>query len=425
LNSLSEEITSIAPGSVSELAEILRNHSGSHTPVVPIGGGTKQHLGCPPQPGSTQISLARFNAVHHYDAGDLTLSVGAGITLAELQAILAERRQFLPVDPMLPQQATIGGVLATNALGPMRSGFGGVRDFCIGIEFVTADGEIAHGGGKVVKNVAGYDLMKLLIGSHGTLAVITSASFKVFPRPQRTHTFVSRFAGAEDALAYRRKLRAALGGGFMAMEIVSPRAHEYLEEHIARDPDDYAPAAPVKPIEHWSLALRVSGSDAVIARYRRELQCESMEELPEDAMFWQRLSDFEVAVHRRHRNAMVLYVSSPISAMRAVLEAAAEVAPEHTMLTATVGRAATGNLVVCFMPLAVDPPSAMAFANAASAFRGRLSPDISVAVARCPEESKDRFDIWGETPTDLSMMRAVKHALDPHNILNRGRFIVG
>jgi glycolate oxidase FAD binding subunit len=422
---MTTEVAAIVPASVEEVAEVLHAHAESRTPVVPIGGGTKQHIGRAPEPPSAMLSLERLNAVHHYDPGDLTIGVGAGLKLSELQRVLAERGQFLPIDPMLPQQATIGGVLAANAYGPLRSGFGGVRDFCIGIEFVTSTGDIAHGGGRVVKNVAGYDMMKLLIGSYGTLAVITSANFKVFPRPQRTYSFIARFQKLEDVMGYRRRLRASLGGAFMAMEVISPRAHEYLQDHVARDPDDYSPTAPIKPIEHWSLALRVSGSDQVIARYRRELQSEDVLEVPDDRMLWQRLSDFEVAVHQRHRNAMVLYVNTPLAEMQKVLQAANDVAPEYTMLSATIGRAATGNLEVCFMPLAVDPPSAVAFANAASAFRGRLSPNVSVVAARCPEESKERFDVWGSTPTDLSLMRAVKATLDPHNILNRGRFIVG
>ena len=425
MSSMTAEIAAIAPKSSSEVGDILRDCAEKKTCVVPVGGGTKQHIGRAAEAESLKLSTEHLNAIHHFDPGDLTVGVGAGMTIEELQALLAQRGQFLPLDPMLPAQATVGGILASNAHGPLRAGYGSVRDFCIGIGFVTASGEIAHGGGKVVKNVAGYDLMKLMIGGYGTLGVITAANFKVFPKPQRTHTFVARFQKMDDALGYRRRLRTSLGSSFMAMEIISPRAHEYLAEHIARDPDDYSPAAPVQPIDHWSLALRVTGSDAVIARYRRELHSEHVEEVADDQDFWQRLSNFEIAIYQRHRNAMVMYVNSPLAEMSSVLTAAAQVAPEFTMLHAAIGRAATGNLVVCFMPLAVDPPSAMAFANAASAFRGRLSQQVSVLVARCPEESKDRFDVWGSTPTDLAMMRAVKAAMDPQDILNRGRFIVG
>ena len=116
--------------------------------------------------------------LEHYDPGDLTIGVGAGCSLTEINQALNKHGQFLPVDPPHPELATVGGLLATAAHGPLRHSYGGLRDFCIGISFVTGDGIIAKGGGRVVKNVAGYDLMKLLIGSHGTLAVISSANFR-------------------------------------------------------------------------------------------------------------------------------------------------------------------------------------------------------------------------------------------------------
>src|SRR5205807_2529099 len=104
--------------------------------------------------GDILLKTNRLNRVLHYDAGDLTLGVGAGMTVADVQKTLSANSQFIPLDPMLPQRATVGGVLAANANGPMRSGYGGVRDYCIGVNFVTGDGKIAKGGGKVVKNVA-------------------------------------------------------------------------------------------------------------------------------------------------------------------------------------------------------------------------------------------------------------------------------
>jgi glycolate oxidase FAD binding subunit len=342
--------------------------------------------------------------------------------LANLQTLLAEKGQFLPVDPMLPESATIGGLLATNSFGPLKAGYGGLRDFCIGIEFATADGLVAKAGGKVVKNVAGYDLMKLLIGSQGTLGVITAANFKVYPKPERTTTFIADFGSLAAAMQYRDRLRATLRHAYMAMEIISPRAHEYLVDQEVRDPDDYAPAQPVQQITHWSVAVRVAGSGAVLQRYRRELSADTLHEIGSDVDFWRRMSDFEVRVAATHRNAMVLYASAPIAEVESVIAAAERVAPEYTMLFAGVGRITTGNLVLGLMPLAVDPPSAVAFANAVSALRGQLSRNVTVVAARCPEESKLHFDVWGTALTDTSLMKAVRATLDAHAILNRGRY---
>jgi len=412
----------VSPASAREVADLLREASEKREVAVPVGGGTKQHVGFAVEDPQITLHTSKLDRVHHYDAGDLTVGVGAGLALARLQELLAENGQFLPVDPMLPESATIGGLLATNSFGPLKAGYGGLRDFCIGIEFATADGLVAKAGGKVVKNVAGYDLMKLLIGSHGTLGVITAANFKVYPKPERTTTFIADFGSLAAAMQYRDRLRATLRHAYMAMEIISPRAHEYLVDQEVRDPDDYAPAQPVQQITHWSVAVRVAGSGPVLQRYRRELSADTLHEIGSDVDFWRRMSDFEVRVAATHRNAMVLYASVPIAEVESVIAAAERVAPEYTMLFAGVGRITTGNLVLCLMPLAVDPPSAVAFANAVSALRGQVSRNVTIVAARCPEESKLHFDVWGTALTDTSLMKAVRATLDAHAILNRGRY---
>ena len=129
----------------------------------------------------------------------------------------------------MPEQVTIGGMLATGMTGPHRQGYGGLRDYCIGVRFVTGDGRKAKGGGRVVKNVAGYDMMKLLIGSQGTLGIITSASFKLFPAPRQTRTFVSEFAGIAEAIEFRNHvLRSPLDP--ICLEVVSPQARGVLPD---------------------------------------------------------------------------------------------------------------------------------------------------------------------------------------------------
>src|SRR5581483_10897550 len=122
-------------------------------------------------------------AVEHYDPGDLTIGVGAGATIGEIDSMLRDQRQLLPIDIAHSDRATIGGAMSVAAHGPLKHFYGGIREFCLGVRYVTADGKVAKAGARVVKNVAGFDVMKLLIGSYGSLAVITSASFKLFPAP--------------------------------------------------------------------------------------------------------------------------------------------------------------------------------------------------------------------------------------------------
>lgn len=416
----------LLPGSEEEIAAILRLACDNDYVVVPCGALTKREFGAVPERVDILLKMDRMNKLLHYDAGDLTLGVGAGMTVAEVQAILAKNSQFLPLDPMLPERATIGGVLAANANGPMRSGFGGLRDYCIGINFVTGHGKIAKGGGKVVKNVAGYDLMKLMIGSMGTLGVITSANFKVFPLPNKTCTFICECEDLTAAATLRDGIVASPLAP-MCLEMVSPRAHEYLSGKTdVRDPDDYAPLKRMDPGTAWSVVLRAGGSEIVLKRYRGELGEAATRELQgkDEITFWRRLADFEDAIFARHRNAMVMNVSVGPAGVSQAYEAAEHSAVEHNLLGACVGRAAIGSLVFAFMPLGVDPPSAMQFANVASSLRGRLPRGSSAVVVRCPREAKERFDVWGSTANDLELMRGVRNVMDPNKVLNRGRFIV-
>jgi glycolate oxidase FAD binding subunit len=418
---------SVAPGSPEEIAALLRLANQRDLVVAPSGGRTRQQVGSIPERVDLLLCTERLNQIRHYDPGDLTAGVGAGLRFADLQNALGEHQQWIPYDPPNAQTATIGGLLATAAFGPLKSGSGGLRDFCIGIQFVTGEGMMGKGGGRVVKNVAGYDLMKLMIGSYGSLAIITGANFKVFPRPRQTRTFICSFSSLPEAIAFRNQvLRSPLTP--MCLEMISSGAQEYLgDQPVARDPDEHAPAQPIRAASGlWQIVVRVTGTDNVLARCRRELGASVVRELEgaDEAQFWGWVSQFEDAVLQRHRNAMVITTHSTIQNVEAAVEALERSAPDYNFLPAMLGRAATGNLLMGFIPLPVDPPAAMQYANCASAFRALLPPGTSAMVMHCPKEAKTYFDVWGSTPTDLELMRGVKHALDPKRILNRGRFIV-
>jgi len=417
----------VSPGSAEEVAAILQLANSRGLVVAPAGGFTKQDIGGVPERVDILLRTTRMNTVERYDPGDLTIGLNAGITFAAAQQQLHQHQQWIPCDAANLDRATIGGLLATGAAGPLKSTFGGMRDFCIGIQFVTADGKVAKGGGRVVKNVAGYDLMKLMIGSYGSLAVITQANFKIFPRPRQTRTFVCTLASLDEALAFRGRIfRSPLTP--LCLEMVSPRAPEYLcDPPQVRDADKYAPSQPVAaPCKEWQIVLRAAGSDNVLARYAKELGSaitRTLEGADEDQL-WAWIGNFEHAVLHRHRNAMVMYTHLSIQNVGPAIETLERAAPDYNFVAAALGRGATGNLVLVFIPLSVDPPSAMQYANCVSAFRGLLPPGSSAEVAHCPKEAKPHFDVWGTTPTDVTVMRAVKLAIDPNNILNRGRFIV-
>ena len=414
-----------SPATSAEAAAVVKYAAEHDATVLPVGGFSRRIGGNIPERSDIVLSTSRLDSVLHYDAGDLTIGVEAGMKLADLQKTLGESQQFLPIHPIDPGQ-TVGGLLASALQGPMQH-WAAVRDFCIGINFVTGDGTQAKGGGRVVKNVAGYDLMKLLIGSYGSLGVITSANLRVYPRARQTRTFVMQFGSSEEALAMRdRIVRSPLAP--LCLEIASPRALEYLNPSVVapRDPDHYSPSSPVEPESHWQIVLQAAGSDAVLARYRKELGSVVTRtvEGDEESKLWECFAGFGERVLARYRNSMLLQVSTSVSDTASTIEAIESVALDNNLLPAFVGRAGLALLSVAMVPLSVDPPSAMQYANAASSLRAALPPGSSAIVLRCPTEAKRHFDVWGSPSSDIVSIRAVKRAMDPKNILSRGRFLV-
>jgi len=189
--------TLVEPVDENETAAILRDANETGRAVIPTGGGTKLDWGNPPRRADVMLSTRHLNRVLEHAWADLTVTVEAGCTVAELQSTLAQHGQRLAIDPLWPERATIGGILATNDSGSLRLGYGALRDLIIGITLVLADGTIAKSGGKVVKNVAGYDLPKLATGGFGTLGVITRAVFRLHPLPRNTRTLTIAVDGAD------------------------------------------------------------------------------------------------------------------------------------------------------------------------------------------------------------------------------------
>src|SRR5438093_5697184 len=189
----------IEPGAERELAEILRLSNEAGLAVIPRGNGTKLGWGNPPTRADLILSTTRLNEIIEHAWADLTVTVEAGCTIQRLQETLAQHGQRLALDPLWPEKATIGGVLSANDSGALRLRFGALRDLIIGATIALADGTLASSGGKVVKNVAGYDLPKLLTGALGTLGVITRAIFRLHPLPHNVQSFTIAARDLDDA----------------------------------------------------------------------------------------------------------------------------------------------------------------------------------------------------------------------------------
>ncbi len=243
----------LTPASAEGVATALADCARARR-VVRLGGHfSKEQAGGPiARAPEVSISTAALQSIRRYEPSDLTISVDAGLPWMELTAALAKNRQMIPIDPPWHDAATVGGVVATNFSGPRRRGFGTVRDHVIGMRFAMLDGKLVESGGMVVKNVAGLDMGKLLIGSWGTLGAMTSVNFKLTPIPEQIRSFAREFARVEDAVASRDGMMQGLLQPW-AMDLLNP------------------PAAALVGFKTWTLLVQAGGSAAVMERYAREL----------------------------------------------------------------------------------------------------------------------------------------------------------
>ncbi len=396
----------VSPASAEEVAAVLALANERQMSVSPAGGSTERSAA--ELHTDILLHLNRLTEVEHYDHADLTVGVGAGTTVAQLNALVGADRLMFAADPPLPERCTIGGLLATARHGPLRHGYGAVRDYCIGVRFVTGDGRRAKGGGRVVKNVAGYDLMKLLIGSYGTLAVITSASFKLFPAPRQTRTFLAEFETPKQALEFRDRVqRSPLSS--MCLEIVSPGARKLMRREMVSDA--------------WVMCLRAAGSDAVLARYRRELGSAITRELDGDheAEMWRAIENFPLPKEimenalPTHLTGMFprVNVTVPLNFVADAIEAVNAYAAPGWMGTGMIGRVSVGHILATNWP--DDAETCIHPEKFGEFLRSRLRGIAGLTVSGLANP-------WCGEPSNLASMRAVKQALDPKNVL-RGREI--
>jgi glycolate oxidase FAD binding subunit len=379
--------TVVSPSSAEELAAHLKDADAAGQKVLPVGGGTQLDLGMPPARVDVLLETTALNRIVEYEPADLTVTVEAGMRFAELQRILGEQGQLLALDPPLEAGATIGGAIATNASGPLRFAHGSARDLVIGTRVANPDGTITHAGGRVVKNVAGYDLNKLYIGSLGTLAVLVELSFKLAPVPPAT---------------------ATLNGTFDALE--STRA---VLDDVVRSP--LSPLA-IELLGSRQVVFRVGGYPQAVERQVRDLSAliERHGGQPRDSA-WEDLQRSRVEARRRD---VVLKAAAPISTSTALVDILERALAD---LNPTVW-AHAGNGVAY---AACDAPAGVDALVRARRDVTALGNNASLVIERCPTPLKAAIDVWGDPGASLSLMRAIKAKLDPKSTLNPGRYVGG
>lgn len=378
----------VTPASAEELARTIEEAARTSKTITTVGNNSKRLMGGPILRPDVVISTTRLNRVLQYEARDLTISVEAGMPFADLQNLLAERGQMIALDPPFWDQSTIGGIVASNSSGPMRRGFGTARDLIIGMTFITVDGKIIKAGGMVVKNVAGLDMAKLMIGSFGTLAIMTSINFRVHSLPCEMHTFLLAFKALDRAIEKRNSIiRSPLQP--ISIDLVSPTAAARFG------------------CRGYLLAVRASGSGAVLARYARELVGSMEISDDEDRAFWRQLREFPANFLDQQPEGVVVRISTTLQEISTVM---------RLIPAASISRAASGITYAYFTSWQEVQPL----------WTAALGHGWNVVVEFAPDEIRNEKELWPvlHSPAQaegFAMMKKVKQMFDPENLLNRSR----
>jgi glycolate oxidase FAD binding subunit len=407
----------VTPASVEELAGIMETACAAGHSMIPIGGGTEMHLGNAPRSARLGIHTRGLRGAVEYEPDNLTVSVRAGTTLQELQEILKRENQFLPIDPPCPDRATLGGLLATNASGPLRFRYSTLRDMLLGIKVVHADGTRTQAGGKLVKNVTGYDMGKLYAGSLGTLGIISEMTFKVQPTPEAVATAIVSYPSLPAVLEAAQNLLEA---------DLMPEALEALNGTA------FAAVSGAAPQSGWVLLARLGETDAAV-----RWQLDRLRELTpadggttlnvlgpdESTDFWRRLAS---ARHEANGGGDLWLKCSVLCQSAAATE---------RRLTESGQRLEAQSRIFCHAGVTVF--------HARYCWPGRTceSDDLTRAVTelrrecaavgghlvveKAPTDVKRRLDVWGYEAPALELMRRIKNQFDPKGVLNPGRFVGG
>jgi glycolate oxidase FAD binding subunit len=381
----------VEPGSIEEISDVMKLAAREGLAVAPRGGGTKMHIGDPPRTLDLIVSTVRMNEVLEHTPGDQIVRLEAGVKLEDLQENVSSSDQMLAIDP--PESgATIGGIVAANSSGPRRYRYGTIRDLIIGITVVLHDGTVAKAGGKVVKNVAGYDLSKLFTGSLGTLGIIANANFRLHPRPEAARTVAVEVAGAQQAQAAAQAI------------VHSQIEATAVELHYGEDG------------KHLKVLLESipGGIDA-----KTETAFFLLKQFGEVRT----LSD-EEADHPGHLTTaeVVLKIGAPPVDLAAVLDSVLGTAERkglaHPRIT---GHAGTGVTIVGFSP--ENEAGAAGFVEEMREIWVRRGG--SVTLQRAPLTLKQRVSTWDNGGDYLGLIRRVKEKFDPRGGMNPGRFLGG
>jgi glycolate oxidase FAD binding subunit len=384
----------VEPGSEQELAKVLKLANAAGLAVIPRGGGTKLEWGNRPARADVILSAARLHRVIEHAWADLTVSVEAGCSIGKLQETLAKHGQRLALDALWPEHATVGGVLSTNDSGALRLRFGSLRDLVIGVTLALADGTLASSGGRVVKNVAGYDLPKLATGALGTLGVITRAFFRLHPLPKETRTISCATTDVRDA----QRLGLAIQNSKLAHSALQIRCGAEIQPRV-----DLLFEGTQAGLTGQLEQLKLMMSAEPVAGYERRV--------------WSARQEICSADNKSAAEFAVAKFATLPALIADTVDTIARLAAAEVRWSVVVQ--ATG---IGWVRLEGEAP---VIESALREFRAGLERGGgSLVVARRPAGIAE-LDAWGNVGDVLPLMRAVKWQFDPSRTLNPGRFVGG
>ena len=419
----------LQPRSAEEVVEIVSFAAAEKLAVIACGSRSKLELGMPPQRYDLVLDMTDLRQIAHYDPGDLTVSVDGGMPLSELAKALAAKNQFLPLAVPCGATSTVAGAIASGIDSTLRQQYGPARDFLIGAEFVDGTGKHCKSGGRVVKNVTGYDLHKLLIGSLGTLGVITRLNFRTFPLPELRCAYLAGFPTFEAALNFHAA-SLEFGLPFSNLELFDPEFGALLAGFLNKaggSVPEWLGAS------GWRVFISFEGNAAAIERIQGELrkrseQAQASRRETLDAQNSKKMSGVLQEAFDSLRSVApsvaLLRIVLPLVTPGDIMELQ-QLAKKSSQRSAFILRACN----VAYLALLADNEDAQTNAalervvselfSRAEAMKG------SAALLHAPRWLKDRINAWGAKRADFPLMQRVKQAFDPHNIFAPGRFVGG
>ncbi len=382
----------VYPHSQAELAAIITTANHHKWRVLTCGSGSKINWGGLAKNIDIVVSTELINQLIEHAVGDLTVTVEAGMKFAQIQEILANHNQFLALDPAFLDSATIGGMVATADTGSLRQRYGGVRDQLLGITFIRADGQIAKAGGRVVKNVAGYDLMKLFTGAYGTLGIISQVTFRVYPIPETSGTVI--LTGKPEAISQATR---TLQGSEL-----TPTQADLLSSKLVNNLDLGTGIGLIARFQSINESVQEQSKRLLLIGEKLGLQGVIYAE-NQEADLWKRLPE-KIHSHVSESTITCKIGLLPTAAVEIINQI--EVGLIH--ISSGLGLVRLENQEQ-ILPLR----------NLCQANSGFLS------ILSAPVELKERFDVWGDIGNSLEVMRGIKTQFDPQNILSPGRFVGG